>query len=230
MMEMTLSSIRTVVKKRKHNNHTWIILLTVVFAINSAVLQGARTCAFMFFRLQYNVTAIEYGNLATTYFITSSITQLFIVRLLVEKFKLRDTTILIMAFTPAIIAWTSEAFTSQIWILYLNRALFYPLWANLSSTSRSLMSKMMEPTEVGKAFSLLGLIESVMGLIFKPLYGMLYRATVESFAGAWVLVSTASLLVGLLLILPIHIGTRNTTAKNEAHEEKKSMKLLKNNL
>ena len=207
---MMISSFKTVQRKRQNNDQIWIILLVLIFALNSIVLSRARICGFMFYRLQYNATIVDYGSLATVYFISSIFAQTVVVPLLSKKLQLRDTAILIIAFIPSCTVWLAEAFSDQLWIPFMNRALFYPLWLNVFTTNRSAMSKMLPPNEVGKAFSLLGVIESGMTLIFKPVFGLLYRETVDIFAGMWIIVSVGILLVALILLIIVQFGTKKT--------------------
>jgi len=56
---------------------------------------------------------------------------------------------------------------------------------------RSMLSKIVRPDEVGKMFSLLGVLESLLPLVMVPAYAMLYRSTATVFAGAFFFLSVA---------------------------------------
>ena len=86
------------------------------------------------------------------------------------------------------------------------------------------MSKMLQPNEVGKAFSLLAVIESGMGLIFKPVFGLLYRETVDIFAGMWIILSVGILFLALILTIVVHFGTKN----NEVMASEDELSKMKN--
>ena len=205
-----ISSFKTVLRNRENNARKWILILVAVFCVNASVTAGARICAFMFLRLQYNVTTVDYGNLASVYFISSSIFQLTVIPFLTNKLKIRDTTILILAFLTSVPSWMVEAFADDIRILYFNRLFCYPLWANLYTTMKSAISKLIEPNEVAKAFSLLAVIESGLSLVFRPLYGLFYRETVNIFPGLWILVSGGIFIIACSLTIFVHIGTRKS--------------------
>ena len=207
---MMISSFKTVLRNRENNARKWILILVAVFCVNASVTAGARICAFMFLRLQYNVTTVDYGNLASVYFISSSIFQLTVIPFLTNKLKIRDTTILILAFLTSVPSWMVEAFADDIRILYFNRLFCYPLWANLYTTMKSAISKLIEPNEVAKAFSLLAVIESGLSLVFRPLYGLFYRETVNIFPGLWILVSGGIFIIACSLTIFVHIGTRKS--------------------
>ena len=199
----------TVLRKREDNARKWILFLVAIFCLNGVATNGARICEFMFLRLQYKITTVNFGNLKTVYLLSSAITQLTIVPLLANKFKLYDTSILLLAFLSAIPGWAMESFLDQTWFLYFTRLICYPLWANLYSTTRSAMSKLMKPNEVAKSFSVLAVSEACLALIFKPLYGILYRETVEIFPGTWNLVSAGILLIACGLTTFVHFGSKS---------------------
>ena len=223
---MMLSSFQTVLRKRENNARKWILILVAVFCVNASVTAGARICAFMFLRLQYNVTTVDYGNLASVYFVSSSIFQLTVIPLLINKFKIRDTTILILAFLTSVPSWMVEAFADDIWILYFTRLFCYPLWANLYTTMRSAISKLMDPNEVAKAFSLLGVIESGLSLVFRPLYGLFYRETVNMFPGLWILVSGGIFIIACSLTIFVHFGMKNDQESGEERKRTEDKDLL----
>ena len=206
---MILSSLMTVLKKRENNARRWILILVGIFCLNKVATYGAMICEFMFLRLQYKITTVNFGNLKTVYFLSSAATQLTIVPLLVKKFKLNDTTILLLAFLSAIPGWAMESFLDQTWFLFFTRLICYPLWANLFSTARSVFSKLMNPNEVAKSFSVLAVSEACLALIFKPLYGILYRETVEIFPGTWNLVAASILLIACGLTIFVHFGSKS---------------------
>ena len=202
------------------------------------VTNGARICAFMFYRLQYNqhwhrlwkhgFSLLHHQWLWTSSNHSPPNKEIQVARHIYSDLghgtpthttypPYGDTSILIWAFVPACIAWTAEAFYDQLWLPFLNRSVFYILWANLFTTTRSAMSKMLDPSEVGKAFSFLGVLESGLSLIIRPIFGLLYRETVDIFPGTWVLVSTGLLTIALGLIVVVHVGTKETNS--EVNEE-----------
>ena len=69
----------------------------------------------------------------------------------------------------------------------------------------------MDPKEIGKAFSVLGVLESCIGLMAKPAYGCIYRASLNIFARMWCLVTIATALV---IAIGLHLGIKNAGERN----------------
>ena len=77
------------------------------------------------------------------------------------------------------------------------------------------MSKLMDPTEIGKAFSVLGVLEACLALVAKPFYGLLYQASLDIFAGMWILISNGILLVALIIAIALHFGMKRSQEEIE---------------
>ena len=189
--------------------------MILIFVIPTILNAGYNIVGFMFYRLQYKMSTEVYGHLISTWFVINFISQMVAVPFLSKKLKFEDTTILIVALAPACVGFFGEAFFSEVWVLFVIWSIFYLLYFNIFTTTRSAMSKLMEPTEIGKAFAVLGVLESCLGLIAKPLYGFLYRASLHIFPGLWMVVSVGFLLISLLIAIILHIGMRKSRASLE---------------
>ena len=72
------------------------------------------------------------------------------------------------------------------WIMYVSAALQFN--SIVTVIIRSQCSKFVEPSEVGRIFSVVAFGQALVPLISNPIYGLLYRATIDSFPGAYLLV------------------------------------------
>lgn len=158
MLELITSSVRTLLRKREGRTRTWLLLFTASFACTNVVTHGYGIVGFMFYRLQYNLSTIMYGHLISTWFVCNFFAQLFVVPFLSEKLKLRDTTLIIVGYLPAIPGFFGEAFFSEAWVLFVIWSVFYPLYFCTVTAMRSSMSKMIGPGEIGKVFAALGVL------------------------------------------------------------------------
>jgi hypothetical protein len=75
-----------------------------------------------------------------------------------------------------------------------------------SVITRSMLTKLIDKLEVGKLLSLLSTLEIVVALVMDPTYSMLYRFTVEYFAGSFMFFSAAL----TIATLPIFLYERQT--------------------
>ena len=210
---MTIGSFKTVFKKRPNGNRLWIILLIIVFSMPTILGAGYEVVGFMFYRLQYKISTEVYGHLISMWFVCNFFSQMVAVPVLSKTLKFRDTTILVLALVPACVGFFGEAFFSDVWVLFLIWGVFYLLYFNIFTTTRSAMSKLLHPTEIGKAFSVLGVLQSCLALVAKPLYGFMYQASLDTFAGLWIIVSVGLLIIALILVIILHFGMKRSEEK-----------------
>jgi len=219
VLDMTLSSFRTVFKKRPNKDRLWIIMLILIFIIPTILNNGYTIVGFMFYRLQYKISTEMYGHLISTWFVVNFFSQMVAVPFLSKTLKLRDTTIVVIALAPACVGFFGEAFFSDVWVLFVIWSVFYLLYFNIFTTTRSAMSKLMDPTEIGKAFAVLGVLESCLALVAQPLYGFMYQASLDIFAGLWMVVSVGWLLIALIIAISLHFGMKNSEQRIEKEQE-----------
>ena len=212
---MTISSFQTVFKKRPNKDRIWIILMVLVFIIPTILNAGYGIVGFMFYRLQYKISTEMYGHLISMWFAVKFFSQMVVLPFLSKTLKFRDTTIMILGLAPALLGFFGEAFFSDIWALFVIWSVFYLLYFNIFTTTRSAMSKLMDPAQIGKAFSLLGVLEACLALVAKPFYGLLYQASLDIFAGMWILISNGILLVALIIAIALHFGMKRSQEEIE---------------
>ena len=126
--------------------------------------------------------------------------------------KWRDTTIIIIAVLGIIIGTFIVAFTSSLYVLYFAYFLWM-LWQNITTLSRSGISKFLDSSEVGKAFSVLGILESISPFATKPFFSYLYKRTLETFPGAYILLYGCVYILILLLLIYTHFGMKKQDRK-----------------
>ena len=113
VFQMTLSSFRTVLKKRPDNARTWVIIFVLIFTLPTMISSGYNVIGFLFYWLQYKISTDSYGDLISAYFITNIFSQLVVVPFLSKTLKLQDTAIIILALVPAILGMLGEAWRTE---------------------------------------------------------------------------------------------------------------------
>lgn len=80
-----------------------------------------------------------------------------------------------------------------------------PLVEIFSGTSftamRSIATKLVDKDELGKVNSLFGAAEALMPLVYMPMYAFLYKATINTFPGAFFLVGGALIAPTVIIFL-----------------------------
>lgn len=73
---------------------------------------------------------------------------------------------------------------------------------------KSIISKTIPASELGKIFSVLGIIDSIDAFIFPSLYSFVYLHTVETFIGAFYFLSEFFFVLTLIMFIVIYILLR----------------------
>jgi MFS-type transporter involved in bile tolerance (Atg22 family) len=85
---------------------------------------------------------------------------------------------------------------------------------------RSLLSKIVPKTDLGKVFSILSSLESAAPLLISPIIVTIYKATIDHFAGTiFIVFATLYLLVTLCLIVVYVVLKRPNGGYDQLHNE-----------
>ena len=112
----------------------------------------------------------------------------------------------ILTSTAMILVAFGTTFTYLLFTGFLF-ALYWPI----EKISNSIVSKLVDTDEVGTAFSLLAVMSKCIGFLARPLFAMLYKATVDIFPGAFAVVSVGGFAVIFGIMVFLHIGISRRT-------------------
>merc|ERR1719270_1672405 len=104
--------------------------------------------------------------------------------------KLRDSTIVLIDITGCFIKVIILIFAKSSWLVYLAAFIAF-----LDSTSysmiRCMISKHVKPDEVGKILAFVGAFQAFIPIISSPVFGSIYRATLEKMPQAYLILLAA---------------------------------------
>jgi len=163
---------------------------------------------YLFFRLQYGLSMVDYAHISTAWAFRSAITNFILLPVLLVFFQ--DTTLVMLAVTLTSTAMILVAFGTTFTYLLLTGFLFALYWP-IEKISSSIVSKLVEADEVGTAFSLLAVMSKCIGFVARPVFAILYKATVDIFPGTFAVVSVGGLAIIFVIMLFIHIGISRRT-------------------
>ena len=154
-------------------------------------------------------------------------------------FQVRDTSIIILAMTGSILAYTLFAFGTDLRLLFL-AYLAWSFYANIHSTSRSCLTKLVSPTEVGmcdggraeqsnslqvgSVLSAVAVAQAVLTLLGKPFFGFLYGQTVSTLPATYLLLSILLYLAVLGVVVTAHCGMGRQQEGTEGTDSNREMK------
>ena len=137
-------------------------------------------------------------------------------------FKWRDTTIIILAVICNITAQFCIALNTDLAFLYLAYILWM-LWNSITTLSRSSITKFMESNEVGRAFSVLGILQAVFPLITNPFISFLYKMTLDTIPGAFRIWRGSLYFLVLFLLIYIYFGMKRQEIPRKMPEPEKKI-------
>ena len=112
------------------------------------------------------------------------------------------------------------------WMVYLGVAIGV-LDFSSNTMFRSLISKNVQANEVGKVFSVVAIFETLMPFATAPLFGFLYKATVEKQPNAFLLLvvalKAAVLILMITLLVAVKMEKKRKIDSNDVSEAKEMM-------
>lgn len=116
-------------------------------------------------------------------------------------------------------------------MVYLGACIAF-LDATSFSMIRCMISKHVDPDEIGKILSFVGAFQAFIPIIASPIFGTLYRSTVESFPQAYLVVLSCLFLIDWCVLVFIGRGVRKiakiweTERKHEAEMDQGEKSVL----
>ncbi|XP_013184487.1 lysosomal proton-coupled steroid conjugate and bile acid symporter SLC46A3 isoform X2 [Amyelois transitella] len=176
------NTVQVVMKKTPDNRRLRLCILLLVVTILFGPMYGEISIMYMSTRYRFNWDEVKFSLFQTYNFITHTIGTIFSITVFSKYLKWHDSIL-------GIISTLSKIAASFVYCFAPNERIFFiaPLVEILNGTAllamRSIVSKLVEPDELGKINSLFGLTENLMPLLYVPLYTQVYTATMETLPG-----------------------------------------------
>ena len=173
--------------------------------IIATIASGVGGITFMFYRLQYKIDTETYGWLIFTLAFGSFFSQMILVPFLSTVLGMSDTAIIILAITSNTIDIFIQALMDDVCFLFISWGVLQMLWGCMFSCALSAISKLAEPTEIGKFVSLIGLANTLIGLAGAPSYNIIYQATLSTYPATALYVALVFFVLALSLAIYTHL-------------------------
>lgn len=168
----------SLVNGRKNKERTILVLLVIGFVLEVFFLNGFWSSHFLFLRKRLNWTSVEYTRYMSILGLIGLLSQYIVIPFLVNKIKLRDSTISMLESSTSIINLLILAFVHNEWMLYIGGIISF-LDTSATTVFRSMISKAVKDDEIGKMFAVVGLFHALLPFATGPIFGYLYSETVE---------------------------------------------------
>ena len=204
-------SFQTTFKKRPNNDRTRLILLVLNFMTFMFCMNTSRF-DYLLVGLKYDWTIVEFSNYLSIQRICRLSGLFLLLPLLSRVLKVPDGLVSSIGTLGTTIAYLLIALGDRDWpgpigwVMYLSAGLQFN--SIVTVIIRSECSKTVGENEIGKIFSVVALGQAIVPLISNPLYGFLYRATLTTFPGAYLILLSVLLLLSFLSSVYLYWDSR----------------------
>ncbi|KAH8285452.1 hypothetical protein KR054_009496 [Drosophila jambulina] len=194
--------VRTCFQRRPNYDRAIIWLTMVALTIAIFDMEGEGTVNYMFMQEQFNWTIKDFSLFNASRIVIQIVGSIVGMVVLRRVLKLSIVTMAMLSLACCVLESTVRA-TAVYWQeMYLGMTLGM-MRGVMGPMCRAILSHVAPSTEVGKIFALTTSMESVSPLGAAPLYTTVYKATVESYPGAFNFISAGLYFVCYTLIAVI---------------------------
>ncbi|KAL0125339.1 hypothetical protein PUN28_004466 [Cardiocondyla obscurior] len=177
-------TFRVAFKKGAHNRQKRVIVLMVIVMVVIGPLYGEMAVLYLYMRYRYNWNEVTFSMFSTFGMVTNLIGTAISVGIFSHILKIDDAIVGIMSCTSKILASFVYAFATSAWMVYV-AAIVEIVNGTSFIAMRSIASKLVPTDELGKVNSLFGVCESLMPLVYGPMYSAIYAATMNTVPGTF---------------------------------------------
>lgn len=163
-------------------------------------LEGASNVSYLFVRDKFGWSVRENSFYAVTSMLTIGVGTILCILLFNKLLKFSDISSAIIGLVSSIFSTLIKAFATEPWHLYLSIGVGFTAGI-FSPMMRSVITKTVPNSEVGKIFSITSSFEAVSVLGAAPLYTYIYTKTYKEFPGAYNLITAVVYVLALFIAM-----------------------------
>jgi PCFT/HCP family folate transporter-like MFS transporter 1/3 len=176
-------------KRREHNLRRVIVILIFLMLLNVTIFSDGGI-TYLYARKEFKWDEQKFTKFQTCVIIVSAVAAFIVMPLLSFYWKVHDATIGILATSSKVLSLVVMSLAWNGWVLFLGACLGF-LSAFASIVIRSMLSKCVNKSDLGKIYSLLASLEAAVPLFAAPLFTIVYTSTLDTFPGSVFLVQAA---------------------------------------
>lgn len=212
-------TFRVAFKKGQNNRQKRVMVLMVVVMVVIGPLYGEMAVMYLYMRYRYHWNEVMFSMFTTFAMVTNLIGTAISVGVFSHILKIDDAIVGIMSSMSKILAGFVYAFATTDWMIYL-AAIVEIVNGTSFIAMRSIASKLVSTDELGKVNSLFGVCESMMPLVYGPMYSSIYAATMKSFPGTFFIVGACLTMPAVFAFLWLY--TEHRKDRKMLEQEKKA--------
>ncbi|XP_066140214.1 probable peptidoglycan muropeptide transporter SLC46 isoform X2 [Euwallacea fornicatus] len=208
---------KTLTKSRTKKKQTVLLLLIAIMAVY-VFQRDERNMMYLYCQLVLNWTLQQYSNFRTFQSTFQDVGLLVSIPIMSQFLGWRDTVIIMLGATAHSVARIFYSAATVPWVFYLGGA-FAAFGPIVAPVVRSMVSKIVEPSEKGKVLSVLAVADNAVPIISGVLYSQLYNATIHTHPEGIYYLTMASQVLVILFAVCIHFAiSRNDEMGDETQQ------------
>ncbi|XP_068620457.1 probable peptidoglycan muropeptide transporter SLC46 [Battus philenor] len=185
-----VATVKVAFRSRQEYRRLQIILIMLAYMLIVGPVLGEAQMTYWFTRFKFKFTEVDYSLFLTYSVLVGSVGSFVTLYLFSKRWRIEDSVIGIFACVSRISASVIYAIAPTRTVYFLGPVL--DMFSSAAATSlRSIVTKLVDTDEVGKASSLISISEALVPVVYSPIYSKVYLSTLSTFPGAFYLISAA---------------------------------------
>ncbi|KAK7793072.1 hypothetical protein R5R35_013516 [Gryllus longicercus] len=204
------------IEKRPDHNRAIIFILLIVMGTCIGTFEGELSVLFLFTREKFGWDLHKYSIFAAVAMAINIVGLFFGTHILGPCLRLSPAVASAFGFFMKLLAAVVTALSPAYWYMYVGVVVSLP-GACVGPWVRSILSTSVPKADIGKVFSIVASVESLVPIAAGPVYTLLYNGTIQSFPGAFFLLSAGLFAVDVLLLLGVVVLQRRQDSNQYLH-------------
>ncbi|CAM1314038.1 Uncharacterised protein g6421 [Pycnogonum litorale] len=175
-----LLGMKTVFKKRDGNKRKYLYLCFVILGLNNAYLIGAEAIQYQYSQLLFTWNVSDYTVFSAVAQFFNKFVNILVTPTLSSRLHFTESSIGIIGVMSALSAMIIKVLATNVPMFYTSE-LLHGLHFMSTAAVRSILSKLVESDELGKAYGVASAFEVFGSLLFAPANQQIYKATLSFF-------------------------------------------------
>ncbi|XP_050422969.1 proton-coupled folate transporter-like [Adelges cooleyi] len=204
-------------KREPHIRWLKIMMLMFVIVVVQGPMQGETAVGYLYTRIKFNWNEVDYSVFSTFSFMANIAGVGIALGIFSQLFKMDDSLIGIIAVTSKVVSGFVYAFASTELMFYIG-SLTEMMAGSSYIVVRSILSKVVPQNELGQVSAIIAVIETLVPVVYKPLYSAIYNTTLNVFPGTFYIVGAIMLIPAIIIYIWMYLVNRKSQRETQAIE------------
>jgi len=190
---------KTCCASRPNHIRTIVMCIIINLVIVIVTIEGEMAVVYMFTQKKFGWTLVEFTRFSSFFILVAGVSVIGSTWLFISVLKMSDLPVMFAGTLCLVCKSLMQAIATSGIYLYLASG-FSVLSVLISPLSRSQLSKLIPPDDLGKIFAFTAFLEATAPVTASPLYMSVYKATMDTLPNTVFWLSSALSLVCVFLI------------------------------